>query len=376
MGQFTTDSYYTLRPFIPRRLQILARRLRVRSLRQRYAHRWPIWESAGTPPPGFPGWPQGKRFALVLTHDVESPAGVSQCERLAKLEEERGFRSAFAFVPLRYDTPERLRRELAARGFEILVHGLYHDGKDFRDRPTFEKRLGPVNEFLKAWETRGFSSPSMLHNLPWVTELNVDYAISTYDTDPFEPQSCQLGRIFPFSVQPPSRERNGFIELPYTLSQDFTLLVLMREPTTAIWRRKLDWIAEKGGMALLNTHPDYMSFDNAGRRFDRYPVELYTGFLDYIRQRYGSEVWIARPSEIARYWRELQPLNTPSTIVPHPELCETCRQAHAEGWVQHYPSITPETNKYSLSRQPNKISISTASPLPVFPYGQKKEVIE
>src|ERR1035438_6836677 len=90
----------------------------------------------------------------------------------------------------------------------------------------------------------------MHHNLPWICQLNIDYSISTYDVDPFEPQACGLGRIFPFWVQSPDGEGPGFVEMPYTLPQDFTLFVLLGERSTATWRRKLDWIAANGGMAL------------------------------------------------------------------------------------------------------------------------------
>jgi len=34
---------------------------------------WPIKPGSEVPPPGWPGWPEGKQFALVLTHDVEGP---------------------------------------------------------------------------------------------------------------------------------------------------------------------------------------------------------------------------------------------------------------------------------------------------------------
>ena len=58
--------------------------------------------------------------------------------------------------------------------------------------------------------------------------------------------------------------RSGYVELPYTLPQDSTLFLLLREKTNGIWKTKLDWIAQHGGMALLNTHPDYMRFDGCG----------------------------------------------------------------------------------------------------------------
>jgi hypothetical protein len=82
---------------------------------------------------------------------------------------------------------------------------------------------------------------------------------STFDTDPFEPQPEGMGTIFPFWVHDGSKTK-GFVEIPYTLPQDFTLFVLMREKNIDIWKKKLDWIVEKGGMALLITHPDYMIF--------------------------------------------------------------------------------------------------------------------
>ncbi|MBZ5723520.1 MAG: hypothetical protein LAP87_00845 [Acidobacteriia bacterium] len=333
-------AYYLLKPLIPRWAQIALRRGRARRLWQRNRHCWPILEEAGAPPAAWPGWPDGKRFALVLTHDVELGSGMSRCEQLADLEEERGFRSAFAFVPLRYRTPERLRRTLADRGFEVLVHDLYHDGKLYRDRQTFTQRRPAINEFLRSWQARGFASGSMHHNLPWIGELEIDYDISTFDVDPFEPQACGLSRIFPYWVQPPAGDGRGFVEMPYTLAQDFTLFILLGEQSNAIWRRKLDWIAEKGGMALIKTHPDYMAFHGDDKRMDRYPVGFYADFLDYVRARYGDEVWLAHPSEVARYWRGLAPAGTggADAITWQNTFCATCRQAHRAGWLKHYPA--------------------------------------
>jgi hypothetical protein len=272
-----------------------------------------------------------------LSHDVESSFGVSHCEQLADIDEERGFRSTFGFVPLRYHTPERLRHALVDRGFDINVQGLYHDGRDFRNRRLFEKRRGPMQDFLRSWHSRGFTGPSSLHNLPWFGELDIDFDLSVFDVDPFEPQPCHFGRIFPFWVQPPAGVGSGFVEIPNTLVQDFTLFVLMRERSNAVWLTKLDWIAEHGGLAVLKTHPDYMAFSERDERMDRYPVRFYSEFLDYVRRRYDGEVWLARPSEVARYWRSL------SSEAVHPlELmdgyCNLCLEAHRNGLLRQYPT--------------------------------------
>jgi glycosyltransferase involved in cell wall biosynthesis len=338
-----TNWFYTFKPIIPRSLQIRMRRQVVRRKARRSCDVWPIWEPSGGSPPGWSGWPDGKRFALVLSHDVESTKGVVRCAQLADLEEQRGYRSSFGFVPLRYETPDALRRKLSERGFEVMVHDLRHDGKLYRTRSIFEQRRGDINYFLRRWGASGFSSGSMHHNLQWISELDIEYALSTFDVDPFEPQACGLGRIFPYWVEPPNGQRPGFVELPYTMPQDFTLFVLLGERTDAIWRQKLDWIAEKGGMALIKTHPDYMAFETGDTGIDRYPIELYTSFLDYIQSRYAGQFWLAHPSEVARYWRGLRrlgvggsnPIAAPST------LCASCRQAHAEGWLTHYCSVMP-----------------------------------
>ncbi len=334
MHPLLSDSYYTVRPFLPRQLQILLRSWHARVKRRSTASGWPDCQTAAPAPPFWPGWPRGKRFALVLTHDVETEAGVAQCERLARLEEDRGLRSAFGFVPRRYRTPDRLRLDLAARGFEIVVHGLYHDGKDFRDRATFERRRGPINAALRDWGARGFSSASMLHDPRWLAELDIEYSLSSYDADPFEPQQCQAGRLFPYWVESPGAGRAGFLEMPYTLPQDFTLFVLLKEPSNALWLRKLDSIARHGGMALVKAHPDFMSF--GGSRHNRYPASFYSGFLDAVQERYGTEVWYAKPAEVAEFWRGLASPAGPSRLAPNTALCARCQSANAAGWLNDY----------------------------------------
>ena len=85
------DIYYTCRPLIPRAMQICLRRLVARRKREKVADSWPILPRAGMPPSGWQGWPEGKRFALILTHDVETQKGHDRCRALMDLDEELGF---------------------------------------------------------------------------------------------------------------------------------------------------------------------------------------------------------------------------------------------------------------------------------------------
>ena len=298
-----TRIYYQIKPFIPRRVQLLLRSALVRRKREESRDIWPIDESAGKPPDLWQGWPEGKKFALVLTHDVDTAKGQDKCGQLIALEKELGFRSSFNFVSKRYNVSPELRKQLTDDGFEVGVHGLYHDGKYFLSRDVFRARAHEINEYLASWGAVGFRSPSMLHNLDWMQDLNIEYDSSTFDTDPFEPQSDGMSTIFPFIVKSvPSR--TGYVELPYTLPQDFTLFCLMREKNIDIWKKKLDWIAENGGMALVNTHPDYMCFDRSTIGIEEYQADFYREFLDYVKARYAGQYWHALPREVARHFKQ------------------------------------------------------------------------
>jgi len=293
-------AYYQLKPYLPWRLRIALRRHLIRRLRSRFGYAWPIDENAGKPPSGWCGWPDGKRFALVLTHDVEGKAGYEKCRPLMQLESALGFRSSFNFVPEgNYSADPHLRHLLAEEGFEVGIHDLRHDGRLYSSRRDFAEQAQLINRYLRDWQAVGFRSAFMHHNLEWIKSLEVSYDSSTFDTDPFEPQPDGVGTIFPFWV--PRADGSGYVELPYTLPQDFSLFVIHQEAGIDIWRRKLDWIAERGGMALLNVHPDYVHFADGAAPAGEYPESHYRSFLEYVKTRYGGTYWHPLPRIMAQF---------------------------------------------------------------------------
>jgi glycosyltransferase involved in cell wall biosynthesis len=304
------DFYYRVRSLIPRPIQIAVRRCVARMKRGSVAHCWPILPSAGKPPAGWRGWPDGKQFAFVLTHDVETRHGHDKCRALMDLEESMGFRSSFNLVPERYRVAPDLRTEMISRGFEVGVHGLVHDGRLFSSRKIFERRKPHINRYLKDWKAVGFRSPSTRRNLTWIGELDMKYDSSTFDTDPFEPESEGVGTIFPFIFND-SPDGHPYVELPYTLPQDSTLFIILGEDSPRIWKEKLDWIAEKGGMALINVHPDYMHFGpRKSSRLPEYSSEHYREFLSYAATKYGDQYWHVLPRCLASHSELLKQLPT------------------------------------------------------------------
>ena len=56
--------------------------------------------------------------------------------------------------------------------------------------------------------------------------------------------------------------KEGYVELPYTLPQDFTLYILLKERSIDTWKMKIDLIVKNKGIALFITHPDYIRFSH------------------------------------------------------------------------------------------------------------------
>lgn len=295
--------YYLIKPIIPRRFQLFLRRRLIKAKLSGYKNVWPILNGSEKQPENWKGWPDNKKFALIITHDVEHKRGYDKVLQLMEIEKELGFFSSFNFVPERdYKVEKNLLDTLKQNGFEYGVHGLYHDGKLFSSRQEFLRRAKKINQYLKDWGAVGFRAPSMHHNLDWIAALDIEYDLSTFDTDPFEPQADGVGTIFPFWVSNKRHKNGGYVELPYTLPQDSTLFILMREQSPEIWIKKTEWIAQHNGMVLINVHPDYIAF-NETASLETFPVEIYQSFLKHISSTFANDYWNVLPKNLASFWR-------------------------------------------------------------------------
>jgi hypothetical protein len=140
--------------------------------------------------------------------------------------------------------------------------------------------------YLKELNAVGFRSPLTMRNPEWMQALQIEYDLSFFDTDPYEPMPGGTMSIWPFIL-------GRFVELPYTLMQDCTLTTILGETTPRLWLQKVDFIERYHGMVLVSTHPDYLS--------DPVTWKVYADFLQAMRRRGGY--WHALPMDIARWWR-------------------------------------------------------------------------
>src|ERR1700730_8953631 len=367
MSMLRNRVYDRVKPFIPQSLRTALRRRLASRLRNSVANIWPIMPGSERPPENWPGWPEGKKFAVVLTHDIESATGVHKCLKLMRLEQELGFRSSFNFIPEgNYQVPSELRDELASKGFEIGIHDLKHDGRLFASRREFNRKAARINRYLREWNAGGFRSGFMLHKLDWLHELEIQYDTSTFDTDPFEPQPEGRHTIFPFWVPAPGAQKSeirnqrsedrgqrsddfrhspaapqpseggsfdirhsagatgGYVELPYTVPQDSTLFLLLQEETSRIWLRKLDWIAKHGGMALVIIHPDYIDFSSKNGSKNSYPAARVQEFLSYVSAKFAGAFWNPSCRELSAWYTGVH-----RRLIQRPLQTEGLRHDHA-----------------------------------------------
>jgi peptidoglycan/xylan/chitin deacetylase (PgdA/CDA1 family) len=284
------SAYYRVKRFIPRRAQLIARRALVRRQGLPDFPAWPLEESldqllrfytrcllraGGTRELFFDWfWPAPHRAALILTHDVESADGLRLAIELADLEEDRGLRSSFNIVARWYPIDEGILDELLERGFELGVHGVYHDRSMFSSRAKFESQLPIVRDMASRIGAAGFRSPATHRVFEWLADLPLAYDCSVPHSDPYEPIPGGCCSLWPFFI-------GDLVELPYTVPQDHTLFTLLGHRSIALWQAQLERIEQLHGLVQLVTHPD------PGYLGDRSKRALYVEFLDLIRESSG-----------------------------------------------------------------------------------------
>lgn len=234
-------------------------------------------------------YPENSKFAILLTHDVENFRGFEFIPEIINVEKKYGFKSSWNLVPYKYPISQDVIDYINQSGGEIGIHGYNHDGRLYYNQEIFLSRVPKINKALKTYNSSGFRSPMVHRNLKWLQELDIEYDMSCFDYDPFQPFPGGTGCIWPFIV-------GKFVELPYTLPQDHTLFYVIKVKNIDIWKRKTDWLITNKGMILALTHPDYlMEKDN---------LKYYEELLRYLNNLEGG--WRCLPREMTSRVTEIE----------------------------------------------------------------------
>lgn len=305
-GQIVRNLYYLARPLMPVAVRKHFQRLHLRGWDQIPFPKWPVdrtvenvfdrmlalsMRSKGiTKMPFIWLWPDGAPSCSIVTHDVETQAGVDFCPTLMDLNDSFGIKTAFQVVPeKRYPVPDSYLEAIRSRGFEVNIHDLNHDGHLFSERKQFLERAQRINQYAGQFQARGFRAAVLYRNIDWFDAFEVAYDMSIPNVAHLDPQRGGCCTVFPFFA-------GNILEIPVTVTQDYSLFNILQDYSIRLWQQQISLIREKHGLISVIVHPDYI-IDQAARR-------VYSELLQYLSDlRSQGQTWIALPGEVNDWWR-------------------------------------------------------------------------
>ena len=210
----------------------------------------------------------GQPVPLLLTHDVDTAAGLATLPRLLAVEESLGLASLTFIVTHRYAWSREDLARLAERGHVFGVQDTTHDNRlAYLSPDEIEARIASAQEALGPLDTGAFRAPAFLRSASLYAGIarRVRLDFSTNDAALVWPHPGDgLGSPFPV--------RHGRLAVvPTTLPRDGELLALDldRADTLDLYRQKATQLVRVGAPAVLLTHPD-PTFTDTDRRIDAY----------------------------------------------------------------------------------------------------------
>lgn len=270
--------FYILKPLLPRRVQLLLRQIRAKKIFEQMKP--PYLEGLDnsnrlTPPDGYD-------CVVLLTHDVETADGLKKIELIRDVEREFDVPSTWNFVLKKYGSPEKYINMLRNEGCECGAHGLYHDGKLFKDYDTYRSRMEEIVSISEKLGLEGFRSPALHRNAEWMQDLPFKWDSSFPAWDPFQPQPGGCKHYVPY------RLNNTTMEFPVTLLQDFTLFCELKQSNADVWITQSDSLVRNQKLVNVIVHPDYMNSER---------LHLYRELLQHL---FGSQKpFVTTPSGIS-----------------------------------------------------------------------------
>jgi hypothetical protein len=299
-------AYYALRPLLSQGMRTAIQRVRARNWSELCFPHWPVdttvedlCESLMSlsiealrvdKVPFIWFWPDGARGCLLMTHDVETEEGRNLCPTLMDIDDAFGVKSAFQIVPEgRYTVPEVLLAQIRERGFEIGVQDLNHDGRLYDDWNEFLRRVEKINQYGRAWGAKGFRAAVLYRKPDWFSKLDFAFDMSVPNVAHLDPQPGGCCTVFPYFI-------GNILELPLTTTQDYMLLNLLDQTSIDLWKRQVELVAEKNGLASFIIHPDYIAAPKA--------ESMYESLLEFLQEfATRNQMWFALPSTIEQWWR-------------------------------------------------------------------------
>jgi hypothetical protein len=300
------SAYYRVRPSLPRSIREGIQRFQLRGWRTLSFPQWPVdvtvenlceellllslRASGADRIPFIWFWPEGCAGSVMITHDVEAAIGRNACTDLMDIDESYGIKAAFNIVPQgSYSVTEKFLASIRDKGFEIAIQDFSHDGRLFDERREFVRRASLINKYANEYGAKGFRSAVLYRRPEWYAVLNFSYDTSIPNAAHMDPQRGGCCTVMPYFI-------GNMVELPVTMTQDYTLFHLLGERSIGLWKTQIALILEKYGLINFIVHPDYVTHEGV--------KGLYLELLKYLSELHATrKIWQALPSQIDAWWR-------------------------------------------------------------------------
>jgi hypothetical protein len=307
LGAIKRSTYYMVRPLLPVALRKHLQKAHLSGWRDIAFPRWPVDTTVdtlmekllamaikcrgGKSVPFIWFWPDGMTSCAIMTHDVEEAAGVDYCARLMDINESFNIPASFQVVPeKRYRVTAPFLESIRARGFEVNIHDLNHDGKLFENHAQFKRRSARINQYGRDLGAVGFRAAVLYRNQEWFDLLDFQYDTSVPNVAHLDPQRGGCCTVMPYFI-------GKMVELPVTATQDYPLFHILNDYSLSLWESQIDIILQKHGLLNTIVHPDYLTSAKE--------EETYIGLLGiYDRLRRQRNVWVPLPRDASNWWRQ------------------------------------------------------------------------
>jgi peptidoglycan/xylan/chitin deacetylase (PgdA/CDA1 family) len=287
---------------------------------------------------GFkPEYPDGKKFAVCLTHDIDLIKqgylscvfnSVTSCikgnlrdaikyptyaidkrkhpywnfREIIKLEEKYGATSSFYFLALEkgeQDYTYNLQsikddiRFIDARGWEVGLHGGHRSYNDYNDLQKKKEKL----ETILGKDIIGYRNHFLRFKVPETWELLSKVGFK-YDTT-FGYNDCagfRNGMCHPFKpINLKTEKEIDIVEIPLTIMDCTLLRDYMRLDFDGAWdltKMMIDTVEKYNGVITILWHNTYMQDEN---------LEFYEKILKYC---YEKNAWMASGKDMCEWWNK------------------------------------------------------------------------
>ncbi len=314
--RLTRKIYYALRPLLPTSIRCHLQRVSLKGWEQKVFPQWPVDRSVdrmfdklmvlalktvpGRRIPFIWFWPKGHSSCAIMTHDVETSAGLAFTPQLMAMNASFKIPASFQLIPAaRYTVTQEALSAIKAEGFEVNVHDLTHDGHLFDNHASFKQAARQINHFAAGFGARGFRSAILYRNQAWFGSLRVSYDMSVPNVAHLDPQAGGCCTVLPYFI-------GEILELPVTATQDYSLFHILQNYSQDLWLQQIALVREQHGMLNFIVHPDYINTAPARNCYTTLLAEL-------SRLRAESGLWIPLPREVDTWWRQRNAM----TLIPH-----------------------------------------------------------